>query len=102
MSNPIRVHLDHSLGKDEVRRRMHAQSDEIAGYFPAGFAQVETSWSDEDQMDMLVTAMGQRIRGQVEVYEDEVVIELNLPPMLSFLRGTIEGAVRDNGTKLLR
>lgn len=102
MSNPIRVHLDHTLGKEEVSRRMHAQSDEIASYFPAGFAEVETSWPDEDRMDMAVQAMGQTIRGHVEVYADEVVIELALPAMLSFLRGTIEGAVRKNGTKLLR
>ena len=56
----MRVHLPHDLGKEEVRKRMHERSHEIAGYFPAGMATIETSWPDEDQMDLLVTAVGSR------------------------------------------
>ncbi|MCK0129352.1 polyhydroxyalkanoic acid system family protein [Erythrobacter sp. F6033] len=97
----MRVNLPHDLGKEEVRKRMRERSHEIAGYFPPGMATIETSWSDEDQMDLLVTAAGQRIKGAVEVYDDEVVIEMNLPAMLGFLRGTLESAVRTQATKLL-
>nr|WP_298931096.1 polyhydroxyalkanoic acid system family protein [uncultured Erythrobacter sp.] len=97
----MRVNLPHQLGKEEVRKRMRERSHEIAGYFPPGMATIETSWSDEDQMDLLVTAAGQRIKGAVEVYDDEVVIEMNLPAMLGFLRGTLEHAVRTQATKLL-
>lgn len=97
----MRVHLPHDLGREEVRKRMRERSHEIAGYFPPGMASIDTSWPDEDQMDLLVTAVGQRIKGAVEVYEDEVVIEMNLPPMLSFLRGTLEKSVRSEGAKLL-
>ena len=95
------VHLPHHLGKEEVRKRMRERSHEIAGYLPPGMASIETSWPDEDQMDLKVTAVGQRIRGAVEVYADEVVIELDLPPMLSFLKGTLEKSVRTEGAKLL-
>lgn len=98
----MRVHLPHELSKDEVRKRMRERSHEIAGYFPPGMATIDTSWSDEDQMDLVVTAVGQRIKGAVEVYPDEVVIEMNLPPMLSFLRGTLEKSVRTEAAKLLK
>jgi hypothetical protein len=97
----MRVHLPHEIGKEEVRKRMRERSHEIAGYFPAGMATIETTWPDEDQMDLVVNAVGQSIKGAVEVYEDEVVIELNLPPMLSFLRGTLEKSVRTEASKLL-
>ena len=97
----MRVHLDHTLGKDEVRKRMRERSHEIADYFPAGMATIDTSWRDEDTMELVITAVGQRITGAVEIYADEVVIDLQLPPMLGFLRGTIEKAMRNEGTKLL-
>ncbi|MBV7265097.1 polyhydroxyalkanoic acid system family protein [Erythrobacter ani] len=97
----MRVNLPHDLGKEEVRKRMRERSHEIAGYFPPGMATIKTSWPDDDQMDLVVTAVGQRIEGAVEVYDDEVVIEMNLPAMLGFLRGTLEHAVRTQGTKLL-
>lgn len=97
----MRVSLPHSLGKEEVRRRMHEHGHEIADYFPAGMASVDTSWPDEDRMDLLVSAMGQRIEGGIDITEDNVVIEMDLPAMLGFLRGTIEGAVRKHGGRLL-
>ena len=97
----MRVALPHSLGAEEVRRRMHAHGDEIGGFFPAGMATVETSWPHEDRMDLHITAAGQKIEGGIDVGEDNVVIELDLPAMLGFLRGTIEGAVRKHGGRLL-
>ena len=97
----MRVTLPHSLGKDEVRRRMHEHGHEIADYFPAGMATVENTWPSEDRMNLMVNAMGQRIEGGVDIGEDHVVIEMDLPAMLSFLRGTIEGAAKKHGGRLL-
>ena len=87
----MRVSLPHTLGKDEVRRRMHAHGHEIGNYFPPGMATVETDWPHEDRMDLYITAAGQRIEGGIDVMEDSVVIELDL----------LERAVRKHGGKLL-
>lgn len=97
----MRVTLPHTLGREEVRARMHKHGHEIADHFPAGMAEVKTSWPDEDRMDLLIIAAGNRIKGGVDVGEEEVVIELRLPAMLGFLRGTIESAVRKHGGRLL-
>lgn len=97
----MRVTLPHTLGRDEVRRRMHEHGHEIADQFPAGMASVETTWPNEDQMDLTVLAMGQRIEGQIEIHDDAVIIDVDLPPMLSFLSGIIESAVSQKGGKLL-
>ena len=40
----MRVTLPHTLGKEEVRRRMHKHADEIGSFFPAGLARVTTGW----------------------------------------------------------
>lgn len=97
----MRVTLPHSLGREEVRRRMHAHAHEIADYFPSGMAKVETDWTGEDVMALVITAAGQRIPGTIEVFDDQVAIEMQLPPLLGFLRGTLERAVKQNGGKLL-
>lgn len=97
----MRVSLPHSLGKDEVRRRMHEHGHEIADHFPAGMASVETSWPDDDRMELMVNAMGQRIEGGIDITEDHVVIDMDLPAMLSFVRPAIESAVRKHGNRLL-
>ncbi|MEL7189603.1 MAG: polyhydroxyalkanoic acid system family protein [Pseudomonadota bacterium] len=97
----MRVTLPHSLGRDEVRARLHRHAHEIADYFPRGMATVETDWPSEDVMGLVINAAGQRIPGTIEVADTEVVIEMDLPPLLSFLRGTLERAVKQNGGKLL-
>lgn len=97
----MRVMLPHKLGAEEVRRRMHEHAHEIANYFPPGMATVETSWPHEDRMDLLITAAGQEIEGGIDVGEDTVVIEMDLPGILGFLNGTLERAVRKHGGKML-
>lgn len=97
----MRVSLPHDLGKEEVRARMHKHGHEIANYFPPGMAEVENSWPHEDRMDLVITAAGQRIEGGIDVGEDFVMIEMDLPPILGFLRGTLERAVRKQGGRLL-
>lgn len=97
----MRVSLPHDLGAEEVRRRMHKHGHEIGNYFPPGMAQVETDWPHEDRMNLYITAAGQQIDGGIDIREDSVVIELDLPAILGFLRGTLERAVRKHGGRLL-
>lgn len=97
----MRVSLPHKLGREEVRRRMHAHAHEIGSYFPPGMATVETEWPNEDRMDLFITAAGQQIDGGIDITDDQVVIDLDLPGILGFLGGTLERAVRKHGGKLL-
>ncbi len=97
----MRVALPHQLGREEVRRRLNDHSHEIAGMIPGGFATVDTAWPDEDQMDLNVNALGQRVKGRVDIFEDQVVIELDLPAALGMARSAIEKAVRSNAQKML-
>ena len=97
----MRVALPHDLGREEVRRRLRERSHEIADHIPGGLAEVRSRWPSEDLMELEVDAMGQTVSGDIEVYDNQVVIEFDLPAALSFFRPMIEGAVRSNATKLL-
>ena len=98
----MRVALPHSLPREELRRRFHSRSDELASLFPAGMANVTQEWRDEDHLDMVITAMGQRVVGLVELQDQSVVVNVDLPPALAFVERMIEGAIRDKTQKLLR
>ena len=97
----MRVTLPHDLPKDEVRRRMRAHASEIADFFPAGLASVTTGWPSDDRMDISAEVMGMTIPGGVELRDGEVVIEMDLPMLLSVMRGPLEAAVKKEGGRLL-
>jgi hypothetical protein len=98
----MRVSLPHQLSREEVRRRMHAHSGEIASFFPPGLAEVTTAWPSEDRMDITAAVVGYKIPGGVEIGDNEVVIEMHLPAMLGLMRGALERAVKKEGVRLLK
>ncbi len=97
----MRVPISHSLGKDEVRRRLQSRSHEIGQFVPGGIADVTTTWPNEDRMDLSVKAMGQGIDGCVIIEENQVIFEVNLPPALSFVEPMVASAIRQHGQTLI-
>lgn len=97
----MRVPIDHTLGKDEVRRRLKARSHEIADAIPGGMAQVNTSWPNKDCMALQIDAMGNVTQAQVLIEETQLIFEIALPPALSFIEPIVASAIRKKGHKLL-
>ncbi len=98
----MRVAIPHTLGKDEVRRRLTSRTPDLAGFIPGGFAKVDHAWMDEDHMQLTVGVMGQSVVSRLDVEDHQVVVNVDLPPQLAFVGTAIEGAIRDKATKLLR
>lgn len=97
----MQVAIPHDLGRDEVRRRLRSRSHELGNSIPGGLAQINTSWSGEDRMEMAISAMGQAIPGHIDIHDTEVEIVLDLPPALGFIRPIVESAIRQQGQALL-
>ena len=97
----MRVTLPHEIGREEVKRRLHDHAHEIADYFPGGMARVTTEWPQDHIMNLTVSVVGQNVDGAIEAYDDHVVIELDIPRALSFLRGTIENSMKKEASRLL-
>ena len=98
----MRVAIPHALGKDEVRRRLTSRTPDLAGLIPGGLAKVDHQWIDEDTMRLTVNTLGQSIISRLEVEERQVVVNVDLPPQLSFVGAAIEGAIRVKAKKLLQ
>ncbi len=97
----MRVPIQHSLSKEEVRHRLRTRSPEIKDAVPGGVADVTTAWPNEDCMTLNVKAMGQSVAGRVLIEEHQVVFEVDLPLALSFVEPMIRGAIESKGQKLL-
>ena len=97
----MRVPLQHNLGKEEVRRRLHARSHEIGDAIPGGVADVSVAWPHEYCMALDIKAMGNVVKSRVLIEETQVIFEVDLPPALSFVEPMIAGAIRKKGQKLL-
>jgi len=96
----MRVAIPHTLDNDEVRRRLRSKSHEIGSAIPGGGA-VQTAWPSEDRMTMDISAMGQSLRANVDLEPGQLVLEVDLPPALSFIEPMISGAIKQQGQKLL-
>ncbi len=100
----MRIAIPHTLGKDEVRRRVEAKVGRVgekASETLAAMVTVETSWVDADHLTMDVSAMGFSIPCALEIAEQELVFDVEMPQGLGFARGMIERTIRDKGEKLL-
>ena len=72
----MQVPIPHNLGREEARRRLQANSHKMAEGFPAGMAQVETSWPSEDRMALSIQAMGQAVVGRIDIEDTQVVLNV--------------------------
>ena len=97
----MEVAIPHSLGKDTVRERLRTRGHLIGENIPGGMAEVQTGWPSEDRMTMAVTALGQTINAHVDIEDRQVVFVVDVPPALGFVKPIIEGAIRQQGEKLL-
>ncbi len=100
----MKVSIPHSLGKDEVRRRLHARADDAEGKASdmlGGAVSIAMQWLDEDHLKMDVGAMGFTIPCALEIQETALEFDVDIPLGLGFARGMIEGAIREKGAKLL-
>ena len=97
----MEVAIPHNLGKETVRERLRTRGHLIGENIPGGMAEVTTAWPSDDRMAMTVTALGQSINAHVDIEEHRIVFHVDVPPALGFVRPIIEGAIRQQGEKLL-
>ncbi|MEN9717639.1 MAG: hypothetical protein RIQ99_517 [Pseudomonadota bacterium] len=95
------MNFPHSLGRDELRRRLREHEADIAQIAPAGMAEVSTSWLSEDRMALNVTAMGKTIAGAIDISDSELAFEFDLPMALSFAGPMLRSAIEPKVAKLL-
>jgi hypothetical protein len=101
MPQPFVVIVPHQLGRQAARDRLERGLDRIRSELAAYATAVESGWVD-DQLTFSVRAMGQTFGGRMDVLDDAVRVEVDLPWLVALLAETIAARIRQTGMRLLR
>lgn len=101
MTTPIKVDIPHQLGRAEARRRIGDGFAKVLQQLPGGGAgHVTESW-EGDRLSFSVSALGQTVRGLIDVLDDTVKMEIELPGVLGVIANGLKGRLRKAGQLLL-
>jgi Putative polyhydroxyalkanoic acid system protein (PHA_gran_rgn) len=97
---PLIVSIPHRLGREEAKRRLDAGIGRLGAELGAIVGRLDYGW-DADTLNFRAAAMWQTITGRVEVLDDLVRIEIDLPWMMRLLADTITHRVRGRAAAML-
>jgi Putative polyhydroxyalkanoic acid system protein (PHA_gran_rgn) len=120
MTRPITVTIPHTLGKDEAKRRIAQGFGQFQEQLIAGLSGRDTggrgggllasalrstmsfqqNWAG-DRLEFAGGGLGQKITGRIDVGDNAVVMQLDLPEMLAALAERFTGQLQHEGRKLL-
>ena len=99
MSKPLIVSIPHSLGKAEALRRLKSGMARATANIPLLKFDNQT-WTG-DRMAFRARALGQVASGTVDVGEDSVRLEVQLPWVLAMLANKAKALVEKQGQRML-
>ena len=86
MAKPLIVEIPHEIGPVEAKRRISSGLDKAkAACAKAGINVEHMTWTD-DRLNFAMSAMGQKVDGEVDVLPETVRIEVRLPMLLAPVR----------------
>ena len=98
--DPLVVTISHRLGRDEAKRRLERGFGAVRGEVARYVRSLDYAW-DGYTLNFHAVALMQAITGRIEVLDEFVRIELNLPRLLHLLAKTIAGQIEHRGQALL-
>jgi hypothetical protein len=100
MTKPLIVSIPHALGKAEAKRRLQGGVSQLKTQFGAHIASFDEEWAN-DRMSFRVGLMGQQVSGQLEVLDDAVRVEVQLPWILAMVAEKAKSFIQKQGTLML-
>jgi hypothetical protein len=100
MSDPLVVSVPHRLGRQEAKRRLDSGIGRLRPELAGLIGSLDYSW-DGDRLNFNASAMWQTITGAIDVLDDTVRIEIDLPWMMRLLADTVTKQVRGRGVAML-
>ena len=100
MSQPLLVSIPHRLGRLEARRRLDSGIGRLRLELNALLSGLDYRW-EGDTLNFTGSAMWRRISGRIEVLDDVVRVEIDLPWIMRLLGDTVAKQVRGRGVALL-
>ena len=101
MGRPITINIPHQLGAQEARRRIEQGFGQLEAQIARpGMAQMQKHWEGE-RLVFSARMLGQGIDGRLDVQEDSIRMEVDLPEFLALVADAIKGRLQRQGRLLL-
>jgi hypothetical protein len=100
MSQPLVVTIPHRLGKQEAVRRLQAGFGNVRSSIGEKFVVLKDEWAG-DHLDFRASLLGQTTTGTVDVADDHVRLEVQLPWLLSLIANKAKALVQRQGQLML-
>lgn len=99
MAKPIVITIPHELGKAEARERIEAGVARMTHQFGEG-VKLTKAWTG-DQLSFSAKVVGQAVAGKLDVFEDAVRMEVDLPPFFAMIADKVKGRLKKEGQLML-
>jgi hypothetical protein len=100
MSRPVVVTIPHRLGRQEAVRRLKTGFSDVRSSFGQSFVVLKDEWAG-DHLDFRASLLGQTTTGTVDVGDDHVRLEVQLPWFLQLLAEKAKALVQKQGKLML-
>ncbi len=100
MPQPVVITIPHQLGKEEASRRLKNGLGRLRTSFGTNVTALDESWTG-DHLDFRWGVLGQSVAGGLDVAEDHVRLEIQLPWMLAMLAEKAKSLIQTQGKLLL-
>src|SRR5262245_21303046 len=100
MAKPVVVSIPHSLGREEAARRLKSGLERARTTFGSQFAVLQDTWTG-DHLDLRVAILGQATGGTIDVADDHVRIEIELPWLLGMVADKAKLLIEKQGQLML-
>lgn len=99
MTEPISMDIPHKQGRAVLRDKLDRGTAKIAAVIPGG-AVTDHRW-EGDTLFFTIEGMGQRVASKLELFDDRVHAEIDLPPFLALFANKIRAKLAKEAPKLL-
>jgi Putative polyhydroxyalkanoic acid system protein (PHA_gran_rgn) len=100
LSKPLIVSIPHRLGREEAARRIKSGLTAARTNYSAFLTINEETWSG-DRLAFNLSALGQNAVGFIDIADDHVRLEVQLPWLLAVIAEKLTPAIRKEGTLML-
>ncbi|GDX94575.1 hypothetical protein LBMAG47_02380 [Planctomycetia bacterium] len=91
----VEVRVPHSLGRDEVKRRLEAAVGRARDEFGEKIGDLDASWDSDERLRLLLSVMGMQIDSEVEIQASELLVRVQIPGMAGLFAGRIKQGIEE-------
>lgn len=91
----FKVEVPHSLGQAEAVERVKGLLEQMRGHFEGQIKDMQQTWTEDDVMQFSFKTAGLKIKGEMDIQPEAVVVNGDLPFAAMLFKGRIESSIRD-------